>query len=231
MSFIIGHLGDNEIAYLVQKYLKERNLSTKSIRYGDYYELIEKCEKLNVCIITLQLSQLELTTLQKANSHCFIIYITETHYVVLNNPIYYQLSYPIQEEQLFNILDKTRTYVHQKVAFIDTLNGLMKVQINQITHINTEGRNIVYHFLNGKVIRTKSMRTAFYKEISKTILGDKRFLFLKPNVVINLNYVERIKKGAEIELTTGEIIYLSKNNYDILVNAWIKNEEKEEVIN
>ena len=220
MSVTIGHLGDNEIAYLVQKYLKERNLSAKTIRYGDYYEMLQDCAKLDVCIITLNLSKVELASLQKKNPHCYVIYITEIQYDVINNPVYYQLSAPIDEAHLFYILDKTRGFVHRSTIFIDTVEGLIRVQTNQITYINTEGRCMAYHFIDGSVIYSKSMRTAFFKELSKNILNEDNFLFLKPNLVLNLDYIIRVKTNAEIELSTGEIIYISKNNYDILLQAW-----------
>lgn len=218
---MIGHLGDNELAALVDEYVRSQPLRAQTIRYSDYYQLVKNCKELKICIIALPISQIEFDAIREQNPNCFVIYIAETQQRLLGNALYYQMAFPIDKEYLFELLHNLQYFLRDQVEIIDTPKGYVKIQLARVAYVNTEGRRLAYHLYNKEVIYSKSLRRAFSKEVSQKILNDPNFIFLKPCFIINLQYIARIQDCEEIELTNREILYLPKQYYPPLIQAWI----------
>lgn len=217
---MIGHLGDNELAALVNEYTRLQPLRAQTIRYSDYYQLVKNCKELKICIIALPISQIEFDAIREQNPNCFIIYIAETQNRLLGNALYYQMTFPIDKGYLFDLLNNIQHFLYNQVEIIDTPKGYVKIQLARVAYVNTEGRRLAYHLYNKETIYSNSLRRGFSKEVSQKLLKDSSFIFLKPCFIINLKYINRIQNQGEIELTNGEILYLSKQHCSALIQAW-----------
>lgn len=220
MPMTLGYLGDDESERLLYNYLQSRCSKAKILSFKNYQDLLNHCLEIDVCVVTVHLTQTQAQELSRRQPRLHIVYVGENLLDTMDTKTCCHLKHPMEEQYFFAALDKTRRYVRSTSIIVDTADGYVKVPLEQILYITAIDRCIEYHLTTGISYRTKTMRAAFKKEINTDILLNSDFIFLKPNLVLNLSFIQRVSPKGEVEFCNGDIIYLSKPAYNTLINVW-----------
>lgn len=99
-----------------------------------------------------------------------------------------------------------------KYYVIETKSRFEKIAYRRIVSIHKEGKNSIFHLLNGEETRQRKSLTQVYED-----LDSKDFAFADRGVIINLSQVVSIHDG-KVEMQNGEEIFGSAVRLDGLKN-------------
>ena len=122
---------------------------------------------------------------------------------------------PVNEEKLFEVLDKARerVSVSDKIIYIESSGEMIQLPLHYILYTEVNRNYITIYTLEGKYIRKQTLR-----DLEDEL--DERFFRAGRSFLVNLMHIKRTSK-AEIELKNGDIIPLSRGRYEAINQAII----------
>ena len=122
---------------------------------------------------------------------------------------------PLDEAEFAEAVDvaiKGNKYYRDNRTFkIKTGTGLRRIEFRDLLYVESLSRVMVAHTVKGERVESVCLRKAFEKEAEELILSGA---FLQPHksYIVNMDYIDSLKT-AELVLTTGEHLRISKNRH------------------
>lgn len=123
---------------------------------------------------------------------------------------------PVEERKLWPVLDKAVSNLNyrQRSVLITTPDGSYKIPLADILYVEAENVYIAVHTAS-EVYRTRMALAKFAQQLDETFFKAHR------SFVVSLKYIKKITR-AEITMTNGDAIPLSRGKYDEVHAALIK---------
>lgn len=128
------------------------------------------------------------------------------------------LMEPIQEKNVFSVLEKCRKQIKRSTMIITTSQGERKVNCYDLNYVNIEKRCLCYHLKDGTMFDGQTLRTSFEKAIA-AVLDRPIFLFVAPSLLINLAQIHILNRES-ITFENGEKLYFPKSAYKTIKERW-----------
>ncbi|MBR4514770.1 MAG: response regulator transcription factor [Lachnospiraceae bacterium] len=138
---------------------------------------------------------------------------------------------PIDEAEFAEAVDiaiKGNKYYRDNRTFkIKTGTGLRRIEFRDLLYVESLSRVMVAHTVKGERVESVCLRKAFEKEAEELILSGA---FLQPHksYIVNMDYIDSLKT-AELVLTTGEHLRISKNRHGYVKKTFADYLEKRNV--
>lgn len=134
---------------------------------------------------------------------------------------------PVTKERLNRALDDALTELNKEyvspVIELKLKTGLMRVPLDNITHVDIVGRALCFHMSNGMALPSNCLRGKFDQAVIE-IMGDisnyPDFMFAGKSNLINLSYVMQLRDDSVV-LTTDEVISIPKSSILSIRQGWL----------
>lgn len=162
--------------------------------------------------------------LREGGNNGKIIYLTAEQRFVFDSFIAQPLNYiikPITKERLFQVIDDAINiieYKREKSIIIRTLEGSLKIQLENIMYGELVNRTIVYHLANGETVASTTIRASFVKT-TEELVAEGYFVLCGISVIANVMHVTSIK-NEEVYFRDGSSIKLSRKLLTELRAKW-----------
>lgn len=215
-----------EVNKLLEIYFQKTNLQAHVSPYSTPDEILNSNNIFDVCFIDVNfcnsINGIELgKKLLERNANCKLVYIshdtTQGVQAFNLNAVDY-LQKPVDLEQFLLTCFKVRARCNNQFKIIQTKAGEMKVNLRNLTYVETYGRCARYHFIDKTHLDTISLRTSFEKEIDP-LQKNSYFIMVGPSLLINLVSIRILNKDHAV-LSNGEFVYFPKSSYKQLREAW-----------
>lgn len=159
----------------------------------------------------------ELVRLQQKNDNMKIIYMTgfieNSKRIFKSRPSYFLVK-PFSEQELLEAIEKCECEIESEnddIFFVPTNGGNIILRRKRIKYIESNGRKLIIHKLDGDV--------EYYGKLD-TIgeMLESSFLRCHKSFLVNMVYIKAFV-GNEITLTTGEILPVSRGYHMSARNA------------
>lgn len=198
---------------MLDQYAAETGEEIKVTAYYDGMELIEKYDT-TIDLIFLDIQMRLVNGLRAAecirqmDEKVGIIFLTTLTQYGLEGYKYQATNYIVKPMKYIRLkveLNRWREKYQRKNPYIVVKNdhGSFKVDLNSLHYVETYRRNLLLHTDGKTVICYKSM-----KEIEKE-LEPYGFFRCHTGFLVNMAFVKQVEK-LDVELTSGETIYVSK---------------------
>lgn len=210
---------DDEIEFvdmlkgLLKRYSEETGTELMTAEYKNGRELIENYDT-NTDLIFLDIQMNEMDGLAAAgmirelDKEVSIIFLTSLKQYALEGYKYQAVNYIVKPMKYIRLKTEMNDWIEKyrhKNPYIVVRNdgGVFKVSVNKLRYVETYKRNLMLHTDNGGLICYKNM-----KEMEKE-LSNYGFFRCHAGFLVNLAFVKKVEK-LDVELTSGEIVYVSK---------------------
>lgn len=220
--FVILHLVicDDEAAFvshlteLVERYAEESGEKIKITAYYDGMELIEKYDpSTDLIFLDIQMKLLDglhtAERIRQMDQKVGLIFLTTLTQYGLEGYNYQAANYIIKpikyirlKTELNRFLERRRS-VETPSIIVRNDTRKYKVQLKELSYIETFNRKLLLHTNQEKIISYKTM-----KEMESE-LAENGFARCHTSYLVNLFYVKGVKR-LELELITGETIPISQ---------------------
>ena len=137
---------------------------------------------------------------------------------------------PVKKEDLYLALDDAIHRIadrKEKNLIVKTRGRSVKLGYDSILYVDLHNKNVIYHLVDGTVVESTSIRTAFSDMIGE-LLSDSRFVLCGNSMAVNLYYITMVEKDA-LFFKNGSKIYIGKRAgrevRSTWVNFWMNEEE------
>lgn len=203
----------SELKGLLKRYAEETGIELMTAEYKNGRELIENYD-INTDLIFLDIQMDEMDGLAAAgkirelDEDVSIIFLTSLKQYALEGYKYHAVNYMVKPVKYIRLKAEMNGWIRkyrQKNPYIVVQNdrGSFKVSVNRLHYAETHQRNLLLHTEDGEVICYKNM-----KEMEKE-LSPYGFFRCHTGFLVNLAFVKNVEK-LDVELTTGETVYVSK---------------------
>jgi len=154
-----------------------------------------------------------------------IIYLTTSPEFAVDSYRVHAADYllkPLDKSLLFQVLEKIMGRVErERRAFITVKakDGLRRIPIHSIVFSELAGRCVQYHFSDGSLIESTSVRGSFQDAV-RPLLEHRRFVLSATSFLVNLSFVEVIEASG-LRLTGGRIVPLSRHLRAEVTRRWM----------
>ena len=107
-----------------------------------------------------------------------------------------------------------------ETTLVNTSQGYVKINVNDINYIDIVKRNLCYHLVDNSEVLSVTIRKAFTNYIG-AFQHNTNFIFIEPAFLINLNQITRLEQDR-VEFKNGSIAYINKKQYTSIKAAWSK---------
>lgn len=132
---------------------------------------------------------------------------------------YYYILKPIQETQLFTLLDKVIYDTNNQTGssfLIRSSQGLIRAYINKLEFAEIIGRTIFYHFTDGSVMQAQGVMA----ELESVLLPHSCFIKPHRSYIVNLSHISSLGQ-REIKMRTGTRVPMAKAHYRDIKCAYV----------
>ena len=151
-----------------------------------------------------------------------IVFITSSRNFAVESYSVDALDYilkPISEKNLIHTITKfLQRYKDTESCeiIIKQKSGITLISSQDICYIEVIDHYLFYHMADKEVIKC---RQKFY-EIEQTFKNNEKFIKTHRSYVVNVDYIKKITPEG-IYMKTGEIVPVSKTNYEALTNVFL----------
>jgi DNA-binding LytR/AlgR family response regulator len=146
-----------------------------------------------------------------------IVFITNISKYAIKGYEVGAIDFVLKPIEYFNFADKLQKAIacagkhREETTFIKCRDGLVKLSYRDITYIEKDHNNIVYHVTNNKYSSIGSLMQ-IEEELSKQF-----FFKINSGCMVNLRHIERVDKNAVY--LNGEMLPIARGRQKELVNA------------
>ena len=200
--------------------------------YTDYNELLDACQAgKEYDIYFLDILMPGMTGINVAhlineyNRDALIVFITSSREYALEafgvKAVRYLLK-PIEHNALKEAIDYCKSLMKntKKTWLVKTQRGIVTIDMNDITYIESYNRAMNIHKSDGSTILSSSLRSSF-EDALKEILENPVFIQVHKSYVVNMNYVDTYGSSL-LYLEDGDEIPISKNKSKDVKTKFLK---------
>lgn len=199
------------------KYEQMYNLKFEKYCFNDEKEFLEKAEEKNFDIVFLDIYMSNINgikiakQLREKNLDTLIIFSTSSlEYGIESYKVraFDYLLKPIKYEDIEKTLNLCCKELKYKLSSIRIKEGRLWIDIlvDKILYLDYRNHYVYFH-TEKRVIKSYM----FFKEAMKMLEMYDQFLYCYRNCLVNMDYIETLKK-LDFKLTTGELVPISKLN-------------------
>ena len=214
-KFLKEILGENNIEYNLRIYKSGEELLKDYPKNVDIFILDIQMEKINGMDVARKIREIDKNKPEIIFTTSLVEYIQEGYevraYRYLLKPLTYEIIERHLNECILNILEKSKNFL-----IINNKNKLIKIMLDDVLYMETEGRELVIHKINDAYKVKMSMR-----KLEKLLQG-KKFFRCHNSFMVNLDKIECIDKNivyinkAQIPVSKHRIQSLKKELTNIL---------------
>ena len=133
------------------------------------------------------------------------------------------LLLPLQEQELYRLLDRAVEPEYGPTLAVSTAGGLRLLPYGEIEYLECTHHVVHFHLSSGEDVASLSLRVPF-SEVARPLLEDGRFLQPHRSYVVNLARVERVC-ADEMQMRTGARVPLPRGRAAEVrsaVTAWAR---------
>lgn len=172
-----------------------------------------------VTIFIVNIDNYDITVIDNTKGY-FIFVGNDLSKIIINNNACN--NYFIQNLKDLKKLDEILLHIRKKVQnnfiVVQTSEGDMKLQINELNYIDISGRTLCYHLTNKEEHYSSTLTTSFKKAISPLDEHDL-LLFLKPSLLINVSKIKIIDTN-KITFENGDWMPVATTQRKIIQEEW-----------
>ena len=127
---------------------------------------------------------------------------------------------PLTKSIIQNLLVETIAKHETETIVVNTTEGYVKINVENINYVDIIKRNLCYHLNNNTEVISVTIRKAF-KTYVDTLIHNDNFVFIEPAFLINLSQIARIDTD-HITFKNGAIVYVNKKQYAKIYAIWSK---------
>jgi hypothetical protein len=127
---------------------------------------------------------------------------------------------PLTKSIIQNLLIETIAKHETETIVVNTREGYVKINVENINYVDIIKRNLCYHLNNNTEVISVTIRKAFKTYVDALIHNDN-FVFIEPAFLINLSQIARIDTD-HITFKNGAIVYVNKKQYAEIYAIWSK---------
>lgn len=127
---------------------------------------------------------------------------------------------PLTKSIIQNLLVETIAKHETETIVVNTAEGYVKINVENINYVDIIKRNLCYHLNNNTEVISVTIRKAF-KTYVDTLIHNDNFVFIEPAFLINLSQIARIDTD-HITFKNGAIVYVNKKQYAKIYAIWSK---------
>lgn len=203
----------SELKAMLKRYSEETGRELMTVEYQNGRELIEKYDpNTDLIFLDIQMNEMDGLTaagkIRELDEKVSIIFLTSLKQYALEGYKYQAVNYIVKPLKYIRLKTEMNGWIEKyrhKNPYIVVQNdkGSFKVYVNQLHYLETYKRNLLLHTDDGEIICYKNM-----KEMKKELFS-YGFFRCHAGFLVNLAFVKNVEK-LDIELTSGEIVYVSK---------------------
>ena len=203
----------SELKGLLKRYSDETGTELTIAEYQNGQDLIKNYDTNNDLIfLDIQMNEMDGLTaagkIRELDEDVSIIFLTALKQYALEGYKYQAVNYIVKPMKYIRLKAEMNSWIEKhrhKNPYIVVQNdkGSFKVFMNKLHYVVTYKRNLLLHTDDGDVICYKNM-----KEMEKE-LTPYGFFRCHSGFLVNLAFVKNVEK-LDVELTSGETIYVSK---------------------
>lgn len=173
----------------------------------------------NVDIFIVNTENYDTTIIDNTKAY-FVFVGNDLSKVIINNNACnnYFIKSPLDFEKVDEILLHIRKKIQNNFIVVQTGEGDMKLQINELNYIDIFGRTLCYHLCNKEERYSSTLTTSFKKAIAPLDKHDL-LLFIKPSLLINISKI-RIIDTNKITFENGDSIPVASTQRKIIQKEW-----------
>lgn len=204
----------SHIIKLIEEYKVSEKLNCGYTIFNNGIELIAALEKgKQFDIYCLDVVMPNLTGIEVAkeirsfDKNAHIIFISSSAEFAVDSYSVKAINYilkPITKEKLFGafneILDQMKIE-KESLIIIKSSDGLQKILVSKIVYVEVIKRNIFYHLISGKVVKSSESFTTVYEKLIKY----KCFIKTHRSYIVNMSYIDIITSAATFLQTNANI--------------------------
>lgn len=115
---------------------------------------------------------------------------------------------PLTKSIIQNLLIETIAKHETATIVVNTREGYVKINVENINYVDIIKRNLCYHLNDNTEVISVTIRKAF-KTYVDTLIHNDNFVFIEPAFLINLSQIARIDTD-HITFKNGAIVYVNK---------------------
>ncbi len=160
-----------------------------------------------------------------------IIFLTSSKEFAIDSYSVEALDYilkPITHQGFSNAVNKFLKYHRQSETdeiIIRDKSNMIRITLHTLRYIEVFDHYLFYHISTGESIKCRQKLS----EVENILAGNNKFVKAHRSYIVNIDYIQKIEPGQLI-MTTGEIIPVSKSNYRLITDSFLKSEFEKGVL-
>lgn len=177
-------------------------------------------ENVNICFLDLNNYFKYKDALKNLLTKIVLILYDDEEIFIDSINVYYINANKISS-QLKPLMNKIIYEIKKQTIIVPIPNkGDKRICLQQLNYIDINRRNLGYHMTNNIIIKGKTVRSSFEKEVKPYFNHDELY-FMKPGFLINLSNINELYPNY-ILFESGEKLYFPKTAYKAIKEKWIK---------
>lgn len=173
----------------------------------------------NIDIFIVNTENYDTTIIDNTRGY-FVFVGNDLSKIVINNNACnnYFIQSPFEYQKLDEILMHIRKKIQKNFIIVQTTEGDMKLQINELNYIDISGRALCYHLTSGEEKSGATLTTSFQKAITPLDKHDL-LLFIKPSLLLNVSKIRLVNTNS-ITFENGHWIPVPSTQRKIIQQEW-----------
>lgn len=220
----------SRVVKLVEEYIILENKNCEYVVFKNGLELVfalEKGQRFDIYCLDVVMPNFTGIEVAKEirlfDENAYIIFLSSSAEFALESYSVKAINYilkPVTKEKLFiafnEIVDKIEIFQESSII-IKNSEGVQKILISKIVYVEVIRRNVFYHLISGKVIKSAEL----FAIVCEKLLKHKCFIKTHRSYMVNMRYIDAITNRV-ITLQTNTSIPIAQGKANLIKETYLE---------